>query len=312
MSNILIIKHGSLGDIAQISGALRDIKENHNDKKIFILTTLAYVEVLSKCPYLDGVLIDKRLARWNIFYLFKLKKLLKKFNFTHVYDLQNSSRTSFYRKFLLKEPKWSSTDTILEPGEKKKDYDNESVLKRFKIQLDKSNIKTKYTTKPDFSWAAVNVDRIINKYFGKKFILIFPFCSPKLSHKKWPYYNNLIKIIKSKNYNFEIALAPGPKEIEDAKKINAILISNNNKSLSIMELAGLISKASNVIANDTGPAHMTAHLGQSGTVIFGSHTTPEKVSIETDKFKAITVENLNDLTAEKLFLEIKKNLELIN
>ena len=63
MSNILIIKHGSLGDIAQISGVLRDIKENHNDKKIFILTTLAYVEVLSKCPYLDGVLIDKRLAR---------------------------------------------------------------------------------------------------------------------------------------------------------------------------------------------------------------------------------------------------------
>ena len=151
MSNILIIKHGSLGDISQISGALRDIKENHNDKKIFILTTLAYVEVLSKCPYVDGVLIDKRLARWNIFYLFKLKKLLKKFNFSHVYDLQNSSRTSFYRKFLLKEPKWSSADTILEPGENKKDYYNESVLKRFKIQLDKSNIKTKYTTKPDFS-----------------------------------------------------------------------------------------------------------------------------------------------------------------
>ena len=312
MSNILIIKHGSLGDISQISGALRDIKENHNDKKIFILTTLTYVEVLSKCPYIDGVLIDRRLARWNIFYLFKLKKLLKKFNFSHVYDLQNSSRTSFYRKFLLKEPKWSSTDTILESGEKKKDFENESVLKRFKIQLDKSNIKTKYTTKPDFSWAAVNVDRIINKYFGKKFILIFPFCSTKLSHKKWPYYNNLIKIIKSKSYNFEIALAPGPNEIEDAKKINAILISNNNKSLSIMELAGLISKASYVISNDTGPAHMAAHLGQSGTVIFGSHTTPEKVSIETDKFKAITVENLHDLTAEKLFLEIEKNLELIN
>jgi len=312
MSNILIIKHGSLGDIAQISGALRDIKENHNGKKIFILSTLAYVEVLSKCPYVDGVLIDKRLPRWNIFYLLKLKKLLKKFSFSHVYDLQNSSRTSFYRKFLLNEPKWSSTDSILEPGEKKKDFDNESVLKRFKIQLDKSNIKTKYTMKPDFSWATVNVDRIINKYFGKKFILIFPFCSPKLSHKKWPYYNNLIKIIKSKNYNFEIALAPGPKEIEDAKKINAILISNNNKPLGIMELAGLISKASYVIANDTGPAHMAAHLGQFGTVIFGSHTTPEKVSIETDKFKAITVKNLNDLTAEKLFLEIKKNLELIN
>ena len=97
MSNILIIKHGSLGDIVQISGALRDIRENHNDKKILILTTSPYVELLSKCPYIDAVLIDKRYSRWNIYYLFKLKKLLNNFNFSNVYDLQNSSRTSFYR-----------------------------------------------------------------------------------------------------------------------------------------------------------------------------------------------------------------------
>ena len=120
MSNILIIKHGSLGDIAQISGVLRDIKESHNDKKIFILTTLPYVELLSICPYLDGVLIDKRLPRWNIFYLIKLKRLLNKFDFSHVYDLQNSSRTSFYRKYLVNIPNWSSTETILKKGEKKK------------------------------------------------------------------------------------------------------------------------------------------------------------------------------------------------
>ena len=112
MSNILIIKHGSLGDIAQISGAIQDIRENHKDKKIFILTTLPYTELLSMCPYTDGVLIDKRLPRWNILYLLKLKKMLKKFNFSEVFDLQNSSRTSFYRKFLLHKPKWSSTKTI--------------------------------------------------------------------------------------------------------------------------------------------------------------------------------------------------------
>ena len=136
MSNILIIKHGSLGDIAQISGVIRDIKETYNDKRIFILTTLPYVELLSKCTYLDGVLIDKRLPRWNIFYLIKLKKLLSKFNFSYVFDLQNSSRTSFYRKFLLNVSNWSSTETILKKGQKKKDFNNESVLERFKIQLE--------------------------------------------------------------------------------------------------------------------------------------------------------------------------------
>ena len=74
MSNILIIKHGSLGDIAQISGVLKDIRETHKDKKIFILTTTPYVELLSRCPFLDGVLVDRRLPRWNIFYLIRLKK----------------------------------------------------------------------------------------------------------------------------------------------------------------------------------------------------------------------------------------------
>ncbi len=120
MSNILIIKHGSLGDIAQISGVLSDIREAHKDKKIFILTTLQYIELLSKCPHIDGVLIDKRLPRWNIYYLIKLKKLLSKFDFSHVYDLQNSSRTSFYRKFLFNISNWSSTETTLKKGEKKK------------------------------------------------------------------------------------------------------------------------------------------------------------------------------------------------
>ena len=312
MSNILIIKHGSLGDIVQISGVLKDIRESHNDKKIFILTTLPYVDVLSRCPYLDGVLLDRRLPRWNMYYLLKLKKMLVKYNFSHVYDLQNSSRTSFYRKYLLRSSNWSSTETTLKKGEKKKDFDNESVLERFKIQLDNSNIKTNYSLKPDFTWASVNVDKIVNKYFGKKFILFFPFCSPQLSHKKWPYFNELVRIIKSKHLNLEVAVAPASDEIEESKKIESISIMSNDEPLNIIALAGLILKASYVVANDTGPAHMAAHLGKSGVVLFGYHTTAKKVSIETEKFKAITVDDLNDLTAEKVYLEIKDKLELIN
>ena len=165
---------------------------------------------------------------------------------------------------------------------------------------------------PDFSWAAINVDKIVNKYFGKRFILLFPFCSPKLSHKKWPHFNDLIKIIKSKHPDIEVAIAPSPSEIEEGKTIDAITILNNNKSLNIMELAGLIMKSSYIIANDTGPAHMTAHLGKSGTAVFGHHTTAEKVSIETEKFKAITVDNLSSLSAEQLYSEIKTRLESIN
>ena len=312
MSNILIIKHGSLGDIVQISGALKDIRESHKEDKIFILTTLHYVSLLSICPFIDAVLIDKRISRWNFFYLYKLRKMINKYNFTNVYDLQNSSRTSFYRKYLFNIKNWSSTETTLFSGTKKKDFDNDPVLERFKFQLENSKIKTVYTTKPDFSWAAANVDSIVNKYFGKKFILFLPFSSAHLKNKKWPYYNELIKLIKTNHKNLEVAIAPGPDEIEQAKNINAEIILNKNKALNIMELAGLIKKSSYVIANDTGPAHIAAHLGKDGIVLFGSHTTPKKVSIETEKFQSVSVDDLNKLNAEEVYLKIKKKLNLIN
>ena len=166
--------------------------------------------------------------------------------------------------------------------------------------------------KPNFSWAKVNVDKIVNKYFSGRFILLFPFCSPQLSHKKWPFFNDLIKIIKSHHPSFNIAIAPGPLEIEEAKKITSTTIINNQKCLNLMELAGLISKSSYVIANDTGPAHMSAHLGQKGVVLFGYHTTPKKVSIETEEFKAITTNDLHKLTAEEVYSKIKDVLKLIN
>jgi len=312
MSNILIIKHGSLGDIIQISGVLKDIREAHKNDRIFVLTTLPYVDLLSRCPFIDAVLIDKRLFRWNIYYLFKLMKMIKKYNFDIVYDLQNSSRTSFYRKYLFGVKRWSSTETTLEKGRKKKDFDKEPVLERFNHQLEVSKIKTEHSMRPDFSWAITNVNHIVNKYFGKNFVLILPFCSPNLPHKKWPYYNELIKIIKSKHQNLEIVVPPGPNEIEEARKLDAVSILNNNKSLNVMELAGLIKKSSYVIANDTGPAHMAAHLGKTGIVLFGSHTTAKKVSIETDNFKAVTVENLSKLSAENVYLIIKEKLKLIN
>ena len=79
-----------------------------------------------------------------------------------------------------------------------------------------------------------------------------------------------------------------------------------------MTLAGLINKSSYVIANDTGPAHMAAHLGKMGTVLFGYHTTAKKVSIETDKFKSISIDKLENLTAEKVYQEIKEEIKLIN
>jgi len=301
MSNILIIKLGSLGDVVQISGALRDIREHHKNGKITILTTSKYINLFKNCPYVDNCLEDERLPRYNIFYLLRLKKIINSLNFNKVYDLQNSNRTNFYRKFLFNVKNWSSSRDI--PENK---YNN-SVLQRFDEQLRKSNIKTLYTLKPDFSWAAEKANNY-NLDTDKKYILFFPFCSRDLIHKRWPYFSELINLIKQNHPEYSLVVAPGPGEIEEAKSLDIKIAINNNLPLNFFELASLIKKSHLVIANDTGPAHMAAHLGARGFTLFGPHTTPEKVSIEREKFIALQTMDLKSLFADRVYALIKSSI----
>ena len=305
MSNILIIKHGSLGDIAQASGAIQDIFENHKNSQIYLLTTKPYFDLFKKNPFINEVILDKRLSRFNLFYFFPLMKKLKKLNFFKVYDLQNSSRTKFYKTILFPKSNldtWSSSLTTLPQGIDKEQFDKKPVLERFEHQLKTSGLETKNTLKPDFNWSCSKIEHIKKKYDLNKYILLFPFCSPHLTVKKWPYYNELINLIKTKfKDEYKILVAPGPEEIDDAKKFNALSVLNEQKSLNISELSSLIKESSFIVANDTGPAHMAAHLNVKGLTLFGSHTTAYKVSIERENFKPIQVENLEKLGSEKVF-----------
>ena len=309
MSNILIIKHGSLGDLIQANGAIEDIKKSNIKSNVVLLTSSQYIDLMRRCPYVNEIIEDKRLPRWNFVYLYKLKKKLASYNFTHVYDLQNSSRTKFYSKYLIRSAIWSSTETTLDLGQLKSDFDEEPVLKRMEVQLKKSGIKTLNVQKSNLNWAVVNVRNITKNYFNGKYILIFPFCSPKLAKKKWPYFHILISQLKSKySRKYDIVLAPGPNEIKEAKLLNAHTVLDKNKALKLNQLISLIKDASFIIANDTGPAHICSHMNKAGIVLFGSHTSAHKVSIEAEKFKSISVKDLNLLKADVVMEEIRKVL----
>ena len=235
---------------------------------------------------------------------------LKKYRFSKVFDLQNSSRTNFYKNILF--PKadqivWSSSITTLPPDKNKDEFDKISVLERFDHQLKESCLNTTHTLKPDFSWASTDISEIKNFYKLDKYILLFPFCSPHLTIKKWPHYNKLIELISDRyGDKYKIVTAPGPSEINDAKDINAISLLDNGRALDISQLTSLIKDSSFVVANDTGPAHMAAHLNAKGLVLFGSHTTAKKVSIERENFRAIQVSDLTKLSADKVFQRMQE------
>ena len=310
MSNILIIKHGSLGDLIQANGAIKDIKEFYKDQKVFLLTSQSYSIFMSECPYIDGVLIDKRLPRWNLFFLYNLKKLITKYNFSKVFDLQNSNRTRFYKKFILNNASWSSSASILVSKQNKKKINDKPVLDRMELQLKESNIPVNYIKQIDLNWAQEDIEDLTKKYTNRDYILIFPFCSKKHQKKKWPFYKDLIsKIRREYKNNYSILIAPGPNEVDEAKKFSVKIVMDQGEPINLKKLISLISNAKFIIANDTGPAHIASHLNKKGVVLFGSHTSPEKVSIGSSNFKALSVNNLSDLTSDEVLNEIKKKLQ---
>ena len=86
------------------------------------------------------------------------------------------------------------------------------------------------------------------------------------------------------------------------------MVTENKSAVDLKTLISLISKAKFIVANDTGPAHIASHLDKKGLVLFGSHTSAEKVSIENYNFKALTVKNLKDLKVDTVIEEVKSKL----
>ena len=197
----------------------------------------------------------------------------------------------------------------METGQTKNDFDHYPVLDRMELQLKKSGIETEFTKNIDLDWALTDISRLIKQYANNEYILLFPFCSKKHQNKKWPYFKNLISKLKESYKNkYPNLLAPGPNEIKEAIELGGKIILNENKSVDIKTLISLINNAKFVIANDTGPAHIASHLNKTGIVLFGSHTSAKKVSIENYDFKALSVKNLEDLKVDTVLNEVHSKL----
>ena len=178
-----------------------------------------------------------------------LKKNLAKYNFTKIFDLQNSSRTKFYKRFILKNVEWSSTETSLEPGQKKSDFDKDPVLDRMEIQLKKSGIQTEFVKNIDLSWAISDISRLKKQYANNDYILLFPFCSKKLPQKKWPFFKDLIEYMTSGPVIIQVL--EGDNAIENYRKIMGATNPENADKGTIREKYALNIQENSVHGSDS-------------------------------------------------------------
>ena len=305
----MIIKLGAYGDIIQVEGALHDIRENNPEAVLTVLTTPGYEEIFTRCPWVDNILIDKRLPRWRLDYLLKLRRIFHNESFDMVFDLQCVNRTSFYFRWLFPpNTPWSgNAPGCLYPVPQ--DWpDNTPNLVRLDMQLNKAGINTLHTTKPFPIWMADEVTGLLEKYdlYDVPYILFFPSSSKGSDQKRWPFYPQLADILTDEGWR--VVTVPGPGELELCRGIQSTIISADKNGITFFQLTGIIKNARYVIGNDTGPSHMASHLGVPGLALFGSHCPSKATGIGMGSFKTIDTEDLKSLPVEMVFGEIQKEL----
>ena len=307
-SRILIIKHGAFGDIMQAEGALRDIRENHPQADITLLTTPAFRAIMERCPWVDHVMVDAREPRWRLDRMLALRAQLRSPRFDMVYDLQNSKRTAFYYRWMLKGTPWSGTAPGCSHPHRAKDPKKIRTLDRLAGQLEDAGLSIKWSRHPDLSWLADDVTELLEKAgVVKPYIVLVPGCSARHPQKRWPHYDKLAQKLIDEGWC--VAMAPGPDEMELAATIPGIRITDVKGLLNWFELAGVLKNAAFVVGNDTGPSHMAAHIGTQGLALFGSYSPAERTGIIRENFGVIEVENLTALPVDQVHAEIAKRLK---
>ncbi|QZP17906.1 glycosyltransferase family 9 protein [Methylophilales bacterium] len=294
--NILIIKHGAFGDLIQSDGIFKSIKRRHPNAHIILLTSSLYKKLMMITPYFNNIIEDNRVSLWNLKIYYKLVKQLHSYNFSYVYDLQNSQRTLIYKFILLKNALWITTKRADHPV---------SGLQGLIDMLKNNGMKSKEIFDPDLSWMVNNVSLLLKKNnISKNYVVLIPGSSKKHKEKRWPFYKEIAKEFMIRGYDVINILGPDELDLKQS------LIGHVFESLSWGNLAGVIYNSSFIIGNDSGPCHIASCLRKPGIALFGPTTSGQKSELTRPPFITLVSKDLKKLSYVDLLGEIKKSCGL--
>ena len=303
--NILIIKHGSIGDFVMAFSAIQSVREKFPNEKIILITTSLIARIFKKIPYINQICIDDRKSFLDIFnYL----SILKKYQINFIIDLQNSQRTEFYHlitRCFFNKIKINSSKKYAHFRYRIPRHGNEHVTEGLNNQLKLLNINK--LNKLDISWL---VKKDFQNKFEREYIVLIPGTSESGKKKRWPskYFSKLSNYLIELGYEVLITGVSSDryliKEIleNSPSAINAEHMSKFDIFLNLSQNARLI------ISVDTGPAHVAAlsdtpmiWLVEEGPYSKTNSPVSKNLSIIKSKnMSLISVKEVLDLAKEKL------------
>ena len=98
--NILIIKHGALGDVVLALGAMQEIRRRNPEARMTLMTMGAFVSFVRGSDVFDDFIVDNRRAFVNLRATGGVISAILRGQFSEIYDLQHSQRTRSYFRLL--------------------------------------------------------------------------------------------------------------------------------------------------------------------------------------------------------------------
>ena len=303
--NILIIKHGSIGDFVMAFSAIQSVREKFPNEKIILITTSLIARIFKKIPYINQICIDDRKSFLDIFnYL----SILKKYQINFIIDLQNSQRTEFYHlitRCFFNDIKINSSKKYAHFRYRIPRHGNEHVTEGLNNQLKLLNINK--LNKLDISWLA---KKDFQNKFEREYIVLIPGTSESGKKKRWPskYFSKLSNYLIELGYEVLITGVSSDRDLikeilnNSPSAINAEHMSKFDIFLNLSQNARLI------ISVDTGPAHVAAlsdtpmiWLVEEGPYSKTNSPVSKNLSIIKSKnMSLISVKEVLDLAKEKL------------
>ena len=256
--NILVIKHGALGDIFLSIGAIQSIRKHFPDSKLFLLTQSNYKNILSAFPEVDAILEDNR--EFIISSVAKILNFISEYQINLVIDLQNSSRTQLYNFFI----KYFTKSKILSARKfstylyQQQPLGQQHITENHKDQLGKIGINNYQIS--NLKWM-LKKNKINNT---KPYVIFIPGASKSGDYKRWPTdnYGSIANYLANKNYDIYLTGSKLDKDIID-EIINICPVAINKiKDSKIDDFYNLCLNSSLIISNDTGPAHIAGLTNQ--------------------------------------------------
>jgi len=316
--DILIIKLGALGDLFQSEGALHDIRLHHPTARITLLTGPAYRKLMERCPWIDAVETDPRAPRWRLDCMLDLRRRLTARPYSMVYDLQNVSRTAFYRRWFLPRTPWSGTAPGCSHPHRAANPKRIPSLERLAGQLSDAGVAVDHTSRPDLTWVADDVSEILAQAgVATPYVVLLPGSSARLPHKRWPGYAALAERLIARG--IRVVTVPGPEELDLCRTIPGTMLTGagaietgvtGGRWLNFFQLAGVLAGARLAVGNDSGPTHLSAHLGRPTVALFGSHMAARLTGIDRPNVTCLEVPDLKDLDVDRVAAVVQDRLAM--